>query len=156
VPIFEERLTDLGKFVNTHNEAIFGTKPWIFQTDFGDIWYTSRLRNSRGFSSQRIFNPQQVQNTIIYAWVLTWPEDGHVKLSSVRPTSKVTFGTTSTLIAKKFLRIRVLHIRKPMSTKNQPIWRIFDPGMGQKPILGTMFNGGTRAGVAPNFLFSLH
>uniref|UniRef100_A0A914D5K7 alpha-L-fucosidase n=1 Tax=Acrobeloides nanus TaxID=290746 RepID=A0A914D5K7_9BILA len=32
VPIFEERLTDLGKFVNTHNEAIFGTKPWIFQT----------------------------------------------------------------------------------------------------------------------------
>uniref|UniRef100_A0A914CXE9 alpha-L-fucosidase n=1 Tax=Acrobeloides nanus TaxID=290746 RepID=A0A914CXE9_9BILA len=88
VPIFEERLTDLGKFVNTHNEAIFGTKPWIFQTDFGDIWYTSRLRNSRGFSSKRIFNPQQVQNTVIYAWVLTWPEDGHVKLSSVKPTSK--------------------------------------------------------------------
>ena len=37
LPIFEERLRDLGTFVNAHEDAIFATKPWIFQND-SSIW----------------------------------------------------------------------------------------------------------------------
>uniref|UniRef100_A0A915KVL1 alpha-L-fucosidase n=2 Tax=Romanomermis culicivorax TaxID=13658 RepID=A0A915KVL1_ROMCU len=39
-PIFEERLLGLGKFIDVNEEAIFGTKPWIFQNDTKtpDIW----------------------------------------------------------------------------------------------------------------------
>ena len=38
VPIFEDRLRQLGNFVNTHAEAIFGTKPWVHQNDSDTIW----------------------------------------------------------------------------------------------------------------------
>ena len=39
LPIFEERLRGLGSFVNAHSEAIFATKPWIFQNDSDStIW----------------------------------------------------------------------------------------------------------------------
>lgn len=39
-PIFEERLTQMGQFVEVNKEAIFGTKPWIYQNDTitPDIW----------------------------------------------------------------------------------------------------------------------
>lgn len=96
VPIFEERLRELGKFVSTHSEAIFGTKPWIFQNDFNDIWYTSRLRsNARRLSSQRLFNPQVARDTIVYAWALKWPSDSLVKLASVKPTAKACLNKSS-------------------------------------------------------------
>ena len=38
VPIFEDRLVELGKFVKTHEEGIFETKPWIHQNDTDLIW----------------------------------------------------------------------------------------------------------------------
>lgn len=40
LPIFEERLRDIGTFVNAHEEAIFETKPWIYQNDSDStVWY---------------------------------------------------------------------------------------------------------------------
>jgi alpha-L-fucosidase len=36
--LFEERLNEIGQFVNTHADAIFATKPWIFQSDSGPTW----------------------------------------------------------------------------------------------------------------------
>ena len=38
VPIFEDRLKELGHFVNVHEEAIFHTKPWVHQNDSDTIW----------------------------------------------------------------------------------------------------------------------
>ena len=39
LPVFEERLRELGSFVNAHNESIFATKPWIYQNDSDSaIW----------------------------------------------------------------------------------------------------------------------
>lgn len=38
IPIFEERLRQFGNFVNTNNEAIFDTKPWIYQNESKSIW----------------------------------------------------------------------------------------------------------------------
>ena len=40
IPIFEERLAQIGTFINAHEEAIFGSKPWIFQSDNNlTIWF---------------------------------------------------------------------------------------------------------------------
>lgn len=40
-PIFEERLNQMGQFVNVNKEGIFKTKPWIYQNDTvsPNIWY---------------------------------------------------------------------------------------------------------------------
>lgn len=40
-PIFEQRLRDLGSWMNINGEAIYGTQPWIYQNDTinPDVWY---------------------------------------------------------------------------------------------------------------------
>uniref|UniRef100_A0A914E949 alpha-L-fucosidase n=1 Tax=Acrobeloides nanus TaxID=290746 RepID=A0A914E949_9BILA len=90
--LFEQRLIEIGNFVRAHDEAIFKTKPWIFQNDdnlnsSSPVWYTSKLRNTTGFDPYRVYNPQQQQNTIVYAFVLSWPDDNKVNLTKVIPTS---------------------------------------------------------------------
>lgn len=37
-PIFELRLKELGKFIATNSEAIYETKPWVYQNDSLTIW----------------------------------------------------------------------------------------------------------------------
>jgi alpha-L-fucosidase len=38
-PLYEERLRDIGLFVNAHSEAIFSTKPWVYLNEQGStIW----------------------------------------------------------------------------------------------------------------------
>uniref|UniRef100_A0A914C005 alpha-L-fucosidase n=1 Tax=Acrobeloides nanus TaxID=290746 RepID=A0A914C005_9BILA len=106
LPIFEERLRDIGAFVNAHADAIFSTKPWIYQNDANStIWYTSSLRNSNGTDPYRIYNPQDQDNTIIYAFVLDWPEDNLVNLSHVISNSKtnvILFGAGHQNISLNF------------------------------------------------------
>jgi alpha-L-fucosidase len=45
IPIFEERLLQLGAWLRANGEAIYGSKPWKFQMDVNPeskhIWYTS-------------------------------------------------------------------------------------------------------------------
>uniref|UniRef100_A0A914DN72 Alpha-L-fucosidase C-terminal domain-containing protein n=1 Tax=Acrobeloides nanus TaxID=290746 RepID=A0A914DN72_9BILA len=55
-----------------------------------DYRYTSQLRNSTGLDPYRLYNPQQQDNTIIYAFVLQYPEDNLVKLYHVIPAIKTT------------------------------------------------------------------
>jgi alpha-L-fucosidase len=97
VPIFEERLRQMGQFVKVHDEAIFGTRPWVHQTDGPNVWYTSRVRSDKGLSDHRRYNPQDVWNTVVYAFILQIPDDGKITLASVKPTAKTTatlLGTT--------------------------------------------------------------
>ncbi|KAI1730400.1 alpha-L-fucosidase domain-containing protein [Ditylenchus destructor] len=104
IPIFEERLRQLGSFVTTNEEAIFETKPWIHQNDTDNVWYTSRARDSSLLDQERIFNPQDEQNTIIYAFILEIPRNNIVSLDSIKATDKTRvtlLGTRNKLQFKK-------------------------------------------------------
>ncbi len=44
IPIFEERLQEIGKWLSINGEAIYSTRPWLYQNDTTnpDVWYTLR------------------------------------------------------------------------------------------------------------------
>ncbi|KAK5642896.1 hypothetical protein RI129_009063 [Pyrocoelia pectoralis] len=63
-PIFQERLLDMGKWLDINGEAIYNTKPWLYQNETSDVWYTSRSNH-------------------VYAIVLVWPEGNTLHLERV-------------------------------------------------------------------------
>ena len=72
IPVFEERLRELGGWLKVNGEAIYGTRPWIHQNDSlstkPQVWYTSK-------------------QSIVYAIVLGWPTKGELILGDVRPSN---------------------------------------------------------------------
>ncbi|TKR73267.1 hypothetical protein L596_020600 [Steinernema carpocapsae] len=96
-PIFEERLSELGKWVNANGEAIFGSQPWVYQNDTNDVWYTSKLRQPlNSISDYVVFNRQFKDNTLIYAFLLKISSDRMIKLPSVGYTDKLKVTVLST------------------------------------------------------------
>lgn len=73
IPIFEERLTQLGSWLKVNGEAIYSTKPWNYQNDTlnGNVWYT-------------------MKDSAVYAISLGWPENDKLLVGS----PKVTEGQT--------------------------------------------------------------
>jgi len=59
-PIFEERLRDLGSWLNVNGEGVYGSRPWTYQNDTltKDVWYT-----------------QNPKSKAVYAFVFHWPEE---------------------------------------------------------------------------------
>lgn len=82
IPIFEERLRQVGKFLHVNGEAVYGTKPWIHQNDTltPDVWYTSRMTSQS--TQNQLYNPQKSSGTVVYAFVLSWPISGILKLEA--------------------------------------------------------------------------
>lgn len=70
VPIQQERLLQLGEWLNINGEAIYESKPWTVQNDTvtPNVWYTS--------------NPTRKQ---VYAMTLDWPGK-QLHLASVSPS----------------------------------------------------------------------
>jgi hypothetical protein len=52
--------------------------------------YTSKLRDSTGFPADRVYNPQNQSNTIIYAFIFEWEEDNLVYFRKVKADSKIS------------------------------------------------------------------
>ncbi|KAM8796157.1 tissue alpha-L-fucosidase [Eudromia elegans] len=69
VPIFQERLLALGRWLDTNGEAIYESKPWRVQVEnsTNSVWYTSK-------------------GPAVYAIFLTWPRDSLLKLASPIPS----------------------------------------------------------------------
>jgi len=73
VPIFEERLRQLGSWLKVNGESIYSTRPWKYQNDTtnSNVWYTANK-----------------DNTVVYAILLKYPEDTlKVKLTAPKTTS---------------------------------------------------------------------
>jgi len=116
--IFEERLRDLGKFTNAYGEAIFETKPWIYQNDTESIWYTSKVRKEEDLNEQRVYNIQDENNTIVYAFILDWNAQAQVQLKSVKPTDNIKITLLGTGITLKV-------VSKSPFTVQLPAWQKF-------------------------------
>jgi len=105
LPIQEERLTQVGQWLSVNGDAVFESKPWIYQNDTlnPNVWYTSKVRNSAGMEKSRVYNPQNKENTIVYAFVFKWPDDNQLKFAAPKLTeqTKVSMlGYSGTLSAK--------------------------------------------------------
>lgn len=75
VPVFEERLLQLGTWLGVNGEAIYGSRPWKHQNDTATphVWYTSK-------------------EDVVYVSVLRWPKNDLLFLESLElsPSGRVT------------------------------------------------------------------
>ncbi|XP_044728938.1 putative alpha-L-fucosidase [Chrysoperla carnea] len=67
IPILQERLQNIGKWLNINGEAIYNSSIWIKQNDTinGDVWYTTRT---------------DLDDKPVYAMFCEWPDDIENKL----------------------------------------------------------------------------
>ncbi|KAF5277102.1 hypothetical protein FQA39_LY06340 [Lamprigera yunnana] len=57
IPIFRQKLQELGEWLNINGDAIYKSKPWFYQSDpIANTWYTSK-------------------DTTVYAFTFYWPEN---------------------------------------------------------------------------------
>ncbi|XP_006883722.1 PREDICTED: tissue alpha-L-fucosidase [Elephantulus edwardii] len=93
VPIFQERLLAVGKWLSINGEAIYGSKPWRVQSEKKKngttVWYTSK-------------------NSIVYAILLQWPPNGILSLAS--PNASTT------------AKIKMLGIPGQLKWSRDPNW----------------------------------
>nr|CAB3247386.1 alpha-L-fucosidase [Phallusia mammillata] len=71
IPIFEERLRQMGEWLKLNGEAVYSSKPWKHQNDSmnSNVWYT-------------------MNGNKVYAFSFSWPDSGILEIGSPIVTSK--------------------------------------------------------------------
>jgi len=70
IPIFQERLLQIGAWLDINGDSIYGTVPWKAQNDTAaNIWYTSK------------------QDGTVYAILLSYPMNSQVVLTQPKPNA---------------------------------------------------------------------
>uniref|UniRef100_A0A2A4ISS5 Putative alpha-L-fucosidase n=1 Tax=Heliothis virescens TaxID=7102 RepID=A0A2A4ISS5_HELVI len=86
IPIFQERLLELGKWLSINGAAIYNSSPWHSQNDTlnGKVWYTCTKAT---YNAIHPTHPPNKNDKImaIYAIILQWPENSVLTLRDVTP-----------------------------------------------------------------------
>lgn len=86
-PVFQDRLLQLGKWLEINGEAIYNTSPWHYQRDSlsnADVWYTCTIEKYRPLRPTAL--PAESDTvTAIYAIFLKWPVDDVLTLHYLTP-----------------------------------------------------------------------
>lgn len=104
LPIVQERLLKLGRFLNNNHEAIYNSSPCNHQTDSfnNDVYYTcAELQNLRA----RI--PAIAINTV-YVIFLKWPVDNDLKIKDV--TYYIANGTFTVDMINPVMDVSVIRL----------------------------------------------
>ncbi|KAK4877388.1 hypothetical protein RN001_009894 [Aquatica leii] len=77
IPIFRERLLQMGEWLSINGEAIYSSQPWIYQNDtIGNTWYTAKPNTvyalvlewpaNNVYRSEKLFDLFQTQDVAVY------------------------------------------------------------------------------------------
>ena len=112
MPIFEERLLQMGAWLSINGEAIYGSRPWSYQNDTvnPNVWYTSNASTNA-----------------VYAMVLQWPSGNVVTIEAVSPStdtqvSLLGYGTVKWSTAGSQLSVQLPYL--PLDTPLQWVWTL--------------------------------
>lgn len=83
-PIFQERLYQLGQWLEINGEAIYNTSPWFIQNDHynRDVWYTCTKEHYNYVNPIDVPRESDVV-TAVYVISLNWPANNTVKVSDL-------------------------------------------------------------------------
>ncbi|KAK4308856.1 hypothetical protein Pmani_019470 [Petrolisthes manimaculis] len=122
-PIMEERLRQLGSWLDINGEAVYQSQPWTHQNDSltPGIWYTSK-------------------GDAVYAIVLKWPQAGILTLGSALATASTSISflgySSGPPLRYRMVKKGLQVVFPPMSeVKGQWVWVLAMRGVNPTPLL---------------------